>query len=143
MATGVLGKGTQIKRSTTVGGTYTAIESVGAITGPNATADQIDISDQDSNSKIRKWITGLVNPGTVSFSANFDPTDNTVTNSHNQLCNDCTDGTDLFWKLVFPGGSDEMAFPGVVTKAEISAPVDGALMIDCEITITGAITWPT
>ena len=52
-------------------------------------------------------------------------------------------GTALFWQLVFPGAADLMVFPGVVTKAEVSAPVDGALMLDVEIKITGAITWPT
>ena len=70
MATGVLGKGTQVKRATTSGGVYTAVPNVGSISGPNSTADHIDVTNQGSSSKIRQFITGLVEPGTLSFPCN-------------------------------------------------------------------------
>ena len=142
MATGVLVKGTSIERCTTVSGTYAAIPNVGSITGPNATGDHIDVTNNDTNSKARQYIPGLVSPGSISFQCNYDPTDAAGTAYHNQILADSTAGTDLFWELVFEGG-DKMAFPGVVTKAELGAPIDGALTLDVEITITGAITWPT
>ena len=143
MATGVLAKGTVIERSPSGAATFATIENVGSITGPNATADTIDVSNQDGTTLTRQWISGLVNPGSISFSCNYDPTDAAGVAHHNQLLADASAGTSLDWRITFRSGSDSMTFPGTVTKAEISAPIDGALMLDVEITITGAITWPT
>lgn len=143
MATGVLVKGTKVYRAPEGTTNWAAIDNLGSITGPNATGDHIDVTNQDTTAKTRQWLPGLVNPGSISFSCNYDPTDNTGVATHNQLLADSSAGTLLEWKLEFASGSDSMTFPGVVTKAELSAPVDGALMLDVEITITGAITWPT
>jgi predicted secreted protein len=143
MPSGVLAKGTVIERSPSGTATYATIENVGSITGPNSTADTLDVSNQDSSSLTRQWISGLVNPGSVSFSCNYDPTDATGAAHHNQILADASAGTALDWRITFRGGVDSMTFPGTVTKAEVSAPIDGALMLDVEITITGAITWPT
>lgn len=143
MATGVFAKGTVIQRSPDSGSNWTTIDNVGTISGPNSTADSLDVSNQDTSSRVRQWISGLVSPGSVSFSCNYDPADTIGTASHNDLLRDSTAGTALDFRILFASGSDSMTFPGVVTKAELSAPVDAPLMLDVEITITGAITWPT
>ena len=68
-----LGLGTVITKD--VGTGDTVIAEVTTITGPTTSADQVDVTSQESASGFREFIRGLVDPGTVTFDLFYDGTD--------------------------------------------------------------------
>ena len=136
MGIAVLGLGTKIAKSDggSPVGFATAIAEVGTITGPSTHADQIDVTTQDSTA--REWLAGIQDAGSVSFSVNYAPANAT----HTALLTDLKDGSVDVYQLQFPdAASTKWQFSGIVTQADLEAPVDGPLKLNCEIKVTGDV----
>lgn len=140
MPAGILGKGTTITWCATVDGTYSsAISNVGSISGPTASSEFIDVTNQGSASKYREFIAGVIDPGELTFPVNYDPAAADHQLFHSYLESQVV----YFWKLTFSdSASTTCIFPGVVTGCEVSAPVDGAITMNVTIKVTGDIDWP-
>ena len=132
-----LGLGTVITKD--VGTGDTVIAEVTTITGPTTSADQVDVTSQESASGFREFIRGLVDPGTVTFDLFYDGTDT----SHKALMADISStDTPEPWKMVFPD-TTELTFAAKTNGFEFTVPVDGALTVSVTLQVSGAITYPT
>jgi hypothetical protein len=86
---------------------------VTAITGINATRDQIETTCLDSSA--RTYVAGLAAPGAAQFTINFDPEDD----SHVRLHELYVEGVDLMWAL---GWSDGTAAPSSASTDGFAVP---------------------
>jgi len=79
MPIGEIGLGAVLKMSTTVGSTATMVSAIGvrSITGPDGTADTLDVTTMDSSSEgiFRLFKKGLIDPGDITLDLIFSSTD--------------------------------------------------------------------
>lgn len=73
MASGILGKGTVLSSATTEFGKYVSLANVGSISGPSTSGETIDTTHHKSPAGTRETIGGLIDPGELTLSVNYDP----------------------------------------------------------------------
>ena len=141
MPTGaLLGLGTKIQKGDgTSPESFTTIAEVGSITGPSQSNDFLDVTSMDSTA--REFVAGLADPGEISFSTNYIPTNTT----HKAVLTDFKDKSIDNYKLVFndnatEGDKSNWIFAAAVTQAEVTAPVDGVYQLAVTLKVTGSIT---
>jgi predicted secreted protein len=141
MSNAVFGQGTLVKRGDGAGSeVFTTIAEVGTITGPSQRSEFIDVTSQDSVSGYREFVSGLIDPGEITFTANYIPANAT----HKNVLADFKNKTKHNWKIIFPTSpSTEWAFACTPTAAELTAPVDGQLQLNVTLKVSGAVTYPT
>lgn len=120
---------------------YTTIHEVRDFDGPDMSADDEDVTFHDSGEKVRQFIQGLKDHGTVSFTVGWDPSDSTLNNT-NGLLADYTNGVNdrdyVFVPASDPGdGSHSIFFQGYINAFNPSNPVDGAMTADVTIKVNG------
>ena len=140
MATGLLGQGSSLAYSTDdFASSDVEIVNVTSVTGPTTSVDSIETTNLSSTLGYRSYIQGLVTPGELTIACNLDPS----ATSHQALFTYLEDqaATVLHWKLLFTDATF-IKFQGVVTGAEVSNPIDGAITLSVTIQITGNVDWP-
>jgi hypothetical protein len=124
------------------GGTeaFTTVAEVKSINGLQMSAKQEDVTTHSSGQPWRQFISTLLDAGTVQFDVNFIPTDATQSYAAGVL-KDFVNRTRRNYKLVFPdGGSTTWAFPANVQDFKVQAPVDGVLLSQITLKVTGQPT---
>lgn len=72
--TAKIGYGTTVEVEQTAGaGDYLELGMVTSVTPPNEKVDQIDVTDMQSPNRTREFISGLRDPGEMSFDINYVP----------------------------------------------------------------------
>jgi predicted secreted protein len=118
--------------------TFTTIEDAFDIAGPTTSTDIIDVTTHSSPSVWREKLAGLIDPGEITFSIYY-----TGHATQDQLRTDALARTYRNFQLLFaPLAVDEtIAFSAYVTRYETATPNDGAMQINCTLTIGEAWTW--
>ena len=130
------GFGTTIAYSTDGGTTYTDIGGIhDTISGPELSADAVEVTDHDSADGWREYIGGLKDAGEVGFKVNWDPADT----QHDALVAQV--GNVIDWKITFPDGASTATFQGIMTNYTPDVPLDDRMTAEITIKITGAVTW--
>ena len=127
MSDGTHGHGTVLAGS--VSGTVGNITQV----GNNKTRDVIDISTMDSTSKVREKIAGMLDPGEISLTINYDGSASGVANAlHAALLT----GTAETWTITYPDTSTD-ACSGFISGLGTADPYEDKITQDVTITLTG------
>jgi len=138
--TAVLGQGTSLERGDGASpDVFNPIEGISNLSGPTASTDQLDVTALDGSARV--FISGLLDPGEITFSAFYDPTDA----QQKLIEDDFTAGTEQNWKLIFGSAATdpECTFAATPTGYSVTANADGPLTLDVTLKISGAVTWPT
>ncbi len=77
------------------------IVEVLSISGPDMENESIDVTNQDTTGRVREFIGGLVNPGTLTFDINLQPDIATHGNATNGLFKVFSDADTRQWDLTF------------------------------------------
>lgn len=113
--------------------TYTTIANRVSIDGPEITIEEIDATDLDS--EVMETEPGLPDPGSISMTINYRPTDAT----HQLLYDLAFTPTVELWQLVFKDGT-KYPFSGWLSKfSPGGAEVNGKITAEIEIRVTGVI----
>jgi predicted secreted protein len=113
---------------------FTTVATVGNITGPGLKGDAIDVTNHDNTAMYKQFIVGLKEGGDVKFVLYFDPTEVT----HTGLISTFESRTVTNWKLTLPvSPSQGWTFEGVITAFDNKYDVNGALMADVTIKVSG------
>lgn len=116
------------------------IGQVRDIEGPGLKMDTVEVTSRDS-SKWRRRIAGLKDGGTVTFEIIYDPDLATHANSSGGVPYLLLQGTSSAFSLVLPDSTPTtIGFTAFVTSFKPKAPMEGALMADLELQVTGAVT---
>lgn len=118
------------------GGTYETIAQVANITPPQPERETVEVEDLDPADGVMKKLAGLIDPGEVSLTLNFDPADN----GHKALEDDFYAGVARNYRIVLPNGYG-WTFSGIVTAfapQEISA--GDVLQVEVTIAVSGKPT---
>jgi predicted secreted protein len=136
MSQAVFGKGTLIKRSDSgVGAPFSTVVEVKSIEGPTMSAAILDVTTHDTAGFWIEQLSGLLNPGNISFRVNFVP-DHAMHNGQTGLIADFAARTKRDYALVFPNiAQTTWTFRCQVTGCPISAPVDNVLESSITLTI--------
>jgi hypothetical protein len=116
---------------------FTAINGARSITGPGFTMDTIDATSHSSPSNYRQVLPSFLSGGEVTFDLLYDPADV----QHEGIVTDF-EGRVLrnFQMVLTDTGNHTYAFSAYVTGAQVSAPLDDALMMSVTLSITGAVS---
>lgn len=137
MSQAVFAKGTLFQVETSEGsGVYSTIPEVGAITGPNATSTEHDVTSHSTAGNVKETLVGLVDPGSASYPLNIVP-GNTL---HKQLRDDKFALTQRNYRIVEPT-AEYTSFRGMVKGFNKSSPVDGPRTAQVEVRILSAPTY--
>lgn len=128
--------GTQFKRDTTGGGSFSTIANVSDLSGPEREREAIEVTSHDSPDQYREFVKGLKDGGEVSVTINFDPTNTT----HQSLDADFEE-RDLrdYQIVILPGTADEWTweFTALITSISESYPVDDRMEREVTVKISG------
>lgn len=117
---------------------FTTVATVGNITGPGLKGDTIDVTNHDNTTMYKEFIVGLKEGGDVKFVLYFDPTETT----HTGLITTFENRTVSNWKLELPvSPAQGWSFAGVVTAFDNKFDVNGAIMADVTIKVSGKPTF--
>lgn len=92
-----LGTTLSVKLTTASTTTYTAIGGLVSLPGPNATADDADVTTLDNSDNFKTFLRGQVDPGELSLTLAYGSTDA----SSKKLGTALKDGALRTWKLTF------------------------------------------
>jgi hypothetical protein len=121
------------------GETFTVLSEVKGVQGPNFQAQTIDVTSFDSN-RIREYISGLVDPGQLTFNCNYVP-------------NAWGAGQQKLFPLIQSGArrtfeiqladlyKTTISLQGIVTGANITAELESAIMVAMTVKVTGMPVW--
>lgn len=130
---GVFGYGTVF--SVTVGSVLKPIANLTNIGGLDLTADEIDVTDHDSEDGFREFISGLKDGGSVSLEGNF--TDDA---SQKDLLNLLVSGTVVPMTIAFPDGLATWSFEGFVSGFGTEGPLDDKIPFTASVKVSGKPT---
>lgn len=139
MADKIFAQGTQIQSGNEDGPpeTFTAIPSVGTITGPSDEFEEIDVTTHDSPGGSRELVAGLRDFGELSFEIMWDPEDPL----HARLASDAEARKVRTYHLVLPNTAQStFTFEAFVKGRPGELPVDGVAKQNITLRITGAFT---
>lgn len=125
------GNGTVFKRNTVA---CAELKSIGV---PKLQRDTLDATSFDSLN-YEEFILGLKRTGDCSLSFIHIPTDT----GQSGLKTDLDNGTTQAFTIEFPFSSTKtMGFSGVVTAWEPTTDVNGIMMLNVSIKVSGSVTW--
>ena len=128
--------------------TFKTFADVRSIRGPTGQTEQIDVTSHSSPSGSKEFIAGPRDYGTLTFTINFNPSDNThkdrdglavTTTETDGLLYQFRTGTTYHYRLQFPQTSPDTQweFDGFVQGFEVNLPVDDAMTADVTIKVSG------
>lgn len=131
------GFGTLLQREDSPGsGTYTTVAEVTNIGGPSETLDTDDATHMESPDGFGEIIPTLAHGGTVDLTLNLVEADTTQLNMHADL----QSKTKRNYRMIWPAQSKEALFAAYVTEHNPAQPVDGKMVRNCTLTLTGKVT---
>jgi predicted secreted protein len=131
--------GTQFKRDSTGGGSFTTIANVSDLSGPSRSREAIEVTAHDSPDQYREFVKGLKDGGEVTVTINYDPGAST----HQALDDDFEEDTLRAYQLVvLPGEADEHTweFSGLITAIGDEFPIDDRMEREVTFKISGKPT---
>jgi len=135
MSSAISGKDTVFRRWNTDTGAWVALAEVYSVSGPSMSRDFIDVTNFDSTSNYREFITGLRDAGTVTFTMNF------TRDTYDTIKSDYESDTAQNYEFVLNDSVfTSFEFSGFVTELPLEVPVDDRVTVNVTIKITGAIT---
>lgn len=129
----IFAQGTLIKKGD--GGApeaFATIAQVKTISGPTMRSALLDVTTQDSASGVIERISGLIDPGEISFDINYDPANGT----HVALLADFLGRDQDNYRILMIGGVEWEMLCQVV-GFELAAPVDNVLSAAVTLAILG------
>lgn len=114
------------------------VAELAEITGPNSSADLIDITNHDSPDQYREKVLGSLSGGSFEIAGNFIPAD---TNGQAALIADHYSRTARAGLITFPAGIGTFSFTGVMESFSVQAPIGDKLGFRGTISITGKPTF--
>lgn len=125
------GNGTVFKRN---GVACAELKTLGV---PKIQRDTIDATNFDS-SNFEEFILGMKRTGDCSLAFNHIPTDA----GQSGLKDDLDNGTLQAFTIEFPFSSTKtLGFSGVITAWEPTTDINGIMMLNVSIKVSGAVTW--
>lgn len=115
------------------GTTFEEIAQVASITPPQPEREVAEVDELDPPGGIRKKLAGIIDPGEVSLTLNFDPENQ----GHLDLEQDFRDGVARHYRIVLPNNYG-WTFQGIVTSyapQEISS--GEVVQVEVTIALTG------
>lgn len=129
----ITGLKTKFYREGSITGEFEEIAQVASITPPQPERDTIDVDDLNPPGEVRKKLVGLIDPGEVSLTLNFDPTNT----GHTDLEEDFLDGEARQYRIKLPNdyGWTFTAYCTAYQPQEVSA--DDVLQAEVTLLLTG------
>ncbi len=128
-------QGSVIRRGDTNSPTvYTAIPQVSNISGPTASANEIDVTNLSSTAK--EFVTGLVDYGQVTFDLILDRNNA----QHSGLKDDLDGNTIRSYQIQTPDGIVE-SFEARVSGLDQNIQTDDAVKASVTLRLTGPTVW--
>lgn len=135
MSDALLGYGTLFQTSDgNSPATWSTVAEVTAITPPNPSRDNIDLSHENGPDEWRENMPGLKSPGEVKLEFNFIP-DGV---SYSDLFAEFSDKLIRSRRVVFPNG-EFIGFSAFLTALESEAPVDAQMKATATFQLSGAV----
>lgn len=128
--------GTQLKRDTTGGGSYSVIANVSDLGGPTRQRDAIEVTAHDSPDQYREFVKGLKDGGEVTATINYDPASAQIA----ALDADFEEKSLRSYQIVIlPGTADEYTwtFNALLTDLGDSFPIDDRMEREITLKISG------
>ena len=111
------------------GTTWAEIAQVASITPPQPEREVVEVDELDPPGQVRKKLVGLIDPGEVSLTLNFDPSNA----GHLDLEQDFRDGTVKKYRIKLPNGYG-WTFDGIVTAYQ-PQEINAGDVVQAEVTI--------
>lgn len=125
----VTGLTTKFYREGATAGTFEEIAQVASITPPQPEREVVEVDELDPPGQVRKKLVGLIDPGEVSLTLNFDPTNT----GHLALEQDFRDGVAKQYRIVLPNNYG-WTFTGIVTAYQ-PQEISSNEVVQAEVTI--------
>ena len=120
---------------------FATVAEAKSISGPTFDSTVIDVTSQDSASHVKEKIQGLLDSGDVTFECNWIPS-NATQSSTTGLMYLHQNRIQRNMRLVIPTSPTLTAnFRGFVKSIQPGFDIDGAVIINVNVTITGPVTW--
>ena len=132
----IAGKGTLFQIA--VGASYSTVAQLRDISCSGAEAIVYDSTTLDTGVGRTRAVTGYSNPGTVTISGLYDPSDDT----HNLLTAKITSPVDSTYKIVF-SDETEQTFTAAGLSFDVSASLDDATTFTATFQLSSLATFPT
>jgi hypothetical protein len=138
----ILGFGKKLAYSATSGGTYIEIDGTQEVNLPERELGAAEITNDDSVAYHKDYIPALYEPGTVSFTYVYGKTVFAAVEAVFQLASVAATRADAtkFWKVTLSDGSIA-AFQGFITKHDLPAELEDAIVVEGEIQVVGPMTF--
>ena len=136
MTSAVLGLGTALKVGDAASPeVFTTIAEVLTISGPQLTAEDVEVTNMDSTAK--EYISGIADGGSINFELNWIAQTQQTT-----LRNDVEAGTARNYKVVFPTSPNTTAsFNARCTEFSMTAEPNTQVRATANLKISGSVTW--
>lgn len=136
-----MGQQTSIKASLSRdnGATYDTIGGITGISYSGLELSAIDSSNLNSTNQHRTFLGGMIDPGTVDVTGNFNPT---IADTDKQLLvrGDLTGRVVTNYKITFPDG-ETVILPCLVTNFGVEAGDDSMLAFNVSLKVSGELIW--
>ena len=136
MTSAVLGLGTALQVSDAASPeVYTTIAEVLTISGPQLTAEDVEVTNMDSTAK--EYISGISDGGSINFELNWIAQTQQTT-----LRDDVEAGTARNYRVVFPTSPNTTAsFNARCTEFSMTAEPNTQVRATANLKISGSVTW--
>lgn len=141
----IVSKGTllemRVNGSTT---SYSAVDEVLTVSGPDGSAEDIDVTNLGSTSNSRNFVQGYIDQGSINFSISYDPANATHASSNAiSIPTFYTAGTSGQFRIKFGGSTSKiMVFTGPVRSFNPNFDVGSQITADVSVKLSGAPTFP-
>lgn len=120
---------------------FTTIAELRTLKGPTLSAETIDVTVHNTPTPFRRFISGLIDGGEVTFDINFIPQEPTHSYSAGLLA-DMLNRTRRNFQLVFPdNGHTTWTIPGIITGFQMSSEPSQVLMASVTVKVAGPPTF--
>lgn len=124
--------------TTLIGGTVGTVGNIISISGPDMTADMIDITTMDSEGGFEEVIKGMADAGELTFECNYDGSASGVADALNTAFQLKAAET---WTIQFAGDADDWSASGFISGLGHAIPFDDKISQSVTITFTGVSTY--
>lgn len=131
----ITGKGALLRRWNVGGSAWEEFAEVNNISGPSFTRETVDTTHLQTTSGYRTFIASFRDPGTITFTANFNRDD------FDTLKDDFESDALVNYEIVLPDTENtSLEFEGLVTEMPLDIPPDDKVTISVTIKISGEVT---